>query len=466
MALSSKFNYTSMITNSTEIKEEKIYCIDPKDSAITTINNNNNKITIETEKFDSLSLLYQAELIFSVKFYKSQAKPNNVIIEDALADNICPINNFIYHLFDSITLSLNTVEIESLKDLYYPLSMMKLLTRSKEYVETEGIYDSNILDSEFDNTNVIANNPGWRKRNYRYISGPHVKTRSAGDRRAQVVIKLEDLFGFCYHYRKALYNCKVKIDFVRKISDDANKFMFYNFGTDAEREFGYIELGAIQLRIPQEVLESKYQAEYESQFLGDKEITILYNRRWTDWPPIPDLTGCQKITVRTINNPPEFILLAIIDEASVSSYSSNNGLFVSTVGGVKSDFLSGIEEVSLSFGNVQTYPSNPLKLYDQFNYMDQLYKEYCKLSHRFGHAPQLSAFEFTHNYPFICFDLQKHKQHIFSDGATIKLNFMMTSNNTKKYRCYIMYVENCMLKGRLGAQGFIDLKAVSFNTIN
>ena len=122
--------------------------------------------------------------------------------------------------------------------------------------------------------------------------------------------------------------------------------------------------------------------------------------------------------------------------------------------------------ISLSFGDSQIYPSQPFTVYDSISCIDQLYKEYTKLCRRYGHDPQLSFFEFKYIYPFVVFDLSKHDRGIFANGCQIRLRFTLKTDNTKTFKLYVMYLEDCLLKTQLTPQGLVNLRRVNFNTIS
>ena len=301
-------------------------------------------------------------------------------------------------------------------------------------------------------------------------------------------IKLADIFGFCADFKKALYHCNAKITFQRKVGDEVNKFCFFNkpqpgraaaaavaeittqdglivttFAKPAvtainknDGLFGYVNIDKMYIEIPQEFLESKNQASFESQFLGGREVSMLYNKRSTKIPTLSG-EGWQTIKLKLISGPPEMVLVCLIDNSTTNSYLTNSGLFT--------NFLDTISEINLGFGDAKKYPAFPLSKYDNISCINQLYEEYAKVSMKFGHLPQLTFLEFKNNYPFICFDLSKHDKSLFAHSVQLELNFLMKAENTKSYRVHVLYIENALMKGKLEPQGIDKLREVSFNEI-
>jgi len=453
--LPNEYSYTSSLVKASDIKEVKTYRVQPRNTNL--LNSNGNVTTIKKDSFDQISLFYKAEIVLTLSFWRTSTRAASLAPDDTVA----PINNFVYTLFDSIDLSINNTKIESLQNIYYPLTMLKMVTRSNDYLQTEGVFDSNILDSNFNNTAVAANS-GWSNRNYRYVSNAKV---DGNKRHSQVTIELKDIFGFCNTYKKPLYNCTVQLDF-KRIINDLNSF--FNRGNVANQaanppvaavmDYGFIDIDTMELRIPQIILESAKQAAYELQFQDNLEANITFNKRIFDVQTLSG-TNIQSIQLRTINNPPEYMLMAIMEDNIINNPSrfTNNGLF--------SDFLPNIERIVLKLGNTQVYPATGFEPYDQFDFSEQLYKEYINLSYKFNKAPQLTPFQFRNNYPFVCFDLSKHKENIYVAGNSIKLEFKMSATNQTNYRLFIVYVENCLFKSKLTPLGITNLQETSFNAI-
>ena len=181
-------------------------------------------------------------------------------------------------------------------------------------------------------------------------------------------------------------------------------------------------------------------------------------------------TGLQSIKVRGISNPPKFIIACLIEttnqngDAIVTTYPDNSGIFTKFL--VRTGVDQGcVEEISLTIGDSQNYPSNKLKTFDNFTMIQQMYKEYTNLCYtEFGHDPMLTYVEFENNYPFLCFDLRKHDKDIFVGNPHININFTLTADNRRKFRVFILYVENCLMKAKFTPNGISDLKTIKFNS--
>jgi hypothetical protein len=176
---------------------------------------------------------------------------------------------------------------------------------------------------------------------------------------------MSDLFGFCHDYTCPIFNCKVKLEILRKANSIASKFIFYNKPNAAITAVaanpganppvlavnaqpvnftrGYMNVESVQVRLPQHILETQSQINFEKNFLGGEEISILYKKRTVDCPVISG-RSTQVIELRTVDNPPEFILIAVMDTDVVPDYFVNNGLFTNFIPHITNPFIIWIRK--------------------------------------------------------------------------------------------------------------------------
>lgn len=468
------YGFDSSIIRSDIVKKENIVLVNP-DTSSSNLNSNDLPIIIESADFQNITCFYKSELIVTGSIFQANANP---LVPATDNNRIAPINNFPLALFDSMTLYINDVQIETLRDVYFPLTMLKFVTRSRNYINTIGELEGTIIDSPFNNSADGGLNNGWFKRNNLYMTNSETRNNI---KHFQVNIKLEDIFGYCADYRRPLYKCRIKLVLQRKVNQNQDRFIFHTFNIPAveanpnanppivavpavENNFGYIQVDRLQLRIPQVFLETQYQSRFERMFLNEKEVSMLFNQRSIHNIELSG-SGLQSLKVRGISNPPEFILACLIEttnQAGVAvntTYADNSGLF--------NNFLTNntIEEVYLTIGDSQNYPSNPLKSFDNLTMIQQMYKEYTKLCQSsFAIDPMLTFNEFKNNYPFICFDLRKHDKDIFVGNPQINMNFILRQENPRRFRVYILYVENCLMKAKFTPNGISELRAIKFNS--
>ena len=98
-----KYNYVSSIERDDVVKREYIVLLAPNINS-SQINSNDQPIIIQSNTFQNITSFYDSELILTVAFHKSSTTQNGILpdIDIADLDNVCPINNFVFSLFDSM----------------------------------------------------------------------------------------------------------------------------------------------------------------------------------------------------------------------------------------------------------------------------------------------------------------------------------------------------------------------------
>ena len=81
------------------------------------------------------------------------------------------INNFFPGMFERVSLELNDEKLEEIDDPYISSSIMKFITKSQDYVKSDGQVECFIPDSELDNTSA-ATNTGRVMRKVLYNNAP------------------------------------------------------------------------------------------------------------------------------------------------------------------------------------------------------------------------------------------------------------------------------------------------------
>ena len=242
-------------------------------------------------------------------------------------------------MFERMSLELNDEKLEEIDDPYISSSIMKFITKSQDYVKSDGQVECFIPDSEFDNTSA-ATNSGRQMRKILYNNAP---TRSF-----KVKYKLADLFNFCSEYRKALYKIPIRVTLTRRFDDEINKFLFHTAdgntianGEDfpaTPNKVGRAWLQDIVLRIPTHELNTEPSVKFLSQFNGKKEIDILFNSISMYKGDIQG-NGNKNLLITTATQPPELVVLVF--QPQRFRYTDNSGLFVN----------GDIENIELRIGN-------------------------------------------------------------------------------------------------------------------
>ena len=144
-------------------------------------------------------------------------------------------------MFERISLELNDEKLEEIDDPYVSSSIMKLITKSQDYVKSDGQMEAFIPDAQLNN-NSTAQNTGREMRKILY--------NNALTRSLKVKYKLADLFNFCSEYRKALYKIPIRVTLTRRFDDEIIKFLFHTADGDANK-VGRAWLQDIILKIQQ-----------------------------------------------------------------------------------------------------------------------------------------------------------------------------------------------------------------------
>ena len=399
-------------------------------------------------------IVFNLESTYPTDLFNSEFEAT-IVLESA-ADTIFTnqdsvlINNFFPGMFERMSLELNDEKLEEIDDPYISSSIMKFITKSQDYVKSDGQVECFIPDSEFDNTSA-ATNSGRQMRKILYNNAP---TRSF-----KVKYKLADLFNFCSEYRKALYKIPIRVTLTRRFDDEINKFLFHTAdgntianGEDfpaTPNKVGRAWLQDIVLRIPTHELNTEPSVKFLSQFNGKKEIDILFNSISMYKGDIQG-NGNKNLLITTATQPPELVVLVF--QPQTFQYTNNSGLFVN----------GNIENIELRIGNTQKYPDKPLPINaTEFFYQD-LYKQYSIACKIYGNEPLLSYYEFIKNYPMYVFSTQKQDRDVFSSGASI--NIYLKKSNAVTYRWYVLYLENKWYKSKLFPNGMSRPIQVTFNS--
>ena len=317
-------------------------------------------------------------------------------------------------MFERMSIELNDKKLEEIDNPYISSLIMKFITKSQDYVKSDGQVECFIPDSKLDNTSA-ATNTGRVMRKVPYNNAP---TRSF-----KVKYKLADLFNFCSEYRKALYKIPIRVTLTRRFDNEVNQFLFHSAAGDANA-VGRAWLQEIILRIPTHELNSEPSVKFLSQFNGNKEIDILFNSISMYKGDI-QRNGNKNLLITTATQPPELVVLVF--QPQTFEYTDNSGLFVN----------GDIENIELRIGNTQKYPDKPLPINATEFFYQHLYKQYSNACKIYGNEPLLSYYEFIKNYPMYVFSTQKQDRDVFSSGAS-----NLKKSNDTAYRWYVLYLEN------------------------
>ena len=440
----SKYDYSSTVIPVFIEKQETYIEAFPTQWSAEAANANGYKIVFNVESTYPADL-FNAELEATIVL---QSAANTIFTDQ---DSVL-INNFFPAMFERIGLELNDEKMEEVDDPYISSSILKFITKSQDYLSSDGQVEGFILDNELYNTSAITNT-GREFRKILYNSAP---TRSI-----RIKYKLADLFRFCAEYRKALYKIPIRITLTRRFDDEANKFLFHTAVNVAENQaavppvpavvnkVGRAWLQDIVLRIPTHELNSESSVDFLSQFNGKKEIDMLFNGISMYKGELQG-NGNKTILITTATQPPELVVLLF--RPQTYDYTDNSGLFET----------GDIESIELRIGNTQKYPDKPLTINATEFYYQDLYKHYSDTCKIYGNEPLLSYYEFMKNYPMYVFSTQKQDRDVFSSGASINIYVKKTSATA--YSWHVLYLENKWYKSKLFPNGMSRPTQVTFNS--
>ena len=302
----SKYNYSSNVIPVFIEKSETELQAFPTQWSAQAANSNGYKI------------VFNLESTYPTDLFNSEFKAT-IVLESAAGtiftnqDSVL-INNFFPAMFERISIELNDEKLEEIDDPYISSLIMKFITKSQDYVKSDGQVECFIPDSKLDNTSA-ATNTGRVMRKVLYNNAP---TRSF-----KVKYKLVELFNFCSEYRKALYKISIRVTLSRRFDNEINQFLFHSAAGDANA-VGRAWLQEIILRIPTHELNTERSVKFLSQFNGNKEIDILFNSISMYKGDIQG-NGNKNILVTTATQPPELVVLVF--QPQTFEYTDNSGLF-------------------------------------------------------------------------------------------------------------------------------------------
>jgi hypothetical protein len=422
----SEYDYNSVVTPIFIEKRENLIEAFPTDYSENALNNNHSNIVFQITSYDNPANLFDSEFIIEIEL---RSDANTVM----LTQDSTLINNFHTALFDEIKLEINGEIIESIQNPYIVSTMMKLISKSKDYFNEAEIYGF-ILDSTTSDNS--ANNIGRNLRKTLYNSNT---------KKIRVSLKLEDIFGFCNDYRKPLYKIPFKITLTRNVD---NKFIFHT--ADAAK-VGYLKIVSLQLNIPLNELNDDYKFTYLNQFNHNKEIDILYNQRFYYFGTTDNSSGQKSLHITTSNQPPELVVICFTP-VTAYEYEANNSLFSN----------GEISKCQLQIGSSQRYPNNnPLLIDRAAGFHEQTYKNYIKACKSNLIDPMLSYLEFRLLYPMYVFETNKQDIDLWSN--CISVNIHIHKDTATQFNYHVLYLENKWYKSKLMSNGMSRFEHINYN---
>ena len=426
-----KYDYsTNVVPVFLERKEHEIEAF-PESWSVAAANANGKNIVFRVSTYTPQADLYDGEFTAKIKLYSA----DNTVLAN---QNSTLINNFFPRLFSRITLELNSEQMDEIDDPYVASTVLKFLTKSKDYVLGDGQIESFIPDGELVNTNVNTNTG----REYRKI------LYNNDNKEFMITYKLSDIFGFCADWKKPLWKIPFTITLTRSSDEEANKFLFHTGNEDANK-VGQVSIESLNLKVPLNELNSVPQKNYESQFINNKEVDILFNGIYTFSGTIEG-NGDKSFKVTTANQPPELIVLVF--QLTTYNYEHNSGLFQT----------GDIEQIEVRIGSTQKYPVKPMTISLTSGFYEEMYKRYSYACKIYGNEPLLSYLEFKNNYPMYVFPTQKQDRDVFSNGADINFHVKKTGNIV--YKWTVVYLENKWYKSKLLPNGMSRPERILFNS--
>ena len=142
-------------------------------------------------------IVFILESTYPADFFNSEFEAT-IVLESAAGtiftnqDSVL-INNFFPAMFERTSLELNDERLDGSDEPYISSSILKFITKSQDYVKSDGQVECFIPDSELDNTSA-ATNTGREMRKVLYNNAP--------SRSFKIKYKLEDLFNYCRIIKK------------------------------------------------------------------------------------------------------------------------------------------------------------------------------------------------------------------------------------------------------------------------
>ena len=427
-----KYNYsTNVIPVFIERREEEIDAFATQ-WTVEAGNANGKNLIFDVTAYNPQADFYNAEFVAEIQL-------NSTGDTVLAAQDTVLINNFFPKLFSRITVEWNGEIMEEINDPFVTSTVLKFITKSKDYLSGDGQIEGFIPDAEFNNTHENTNT-GRELRKILYNGAPNKKF--------MITYKLSDLFGICADWKHPIYKIPFKVTLTRQSDEDTNKFLFHT-DDDNDDKVGNVIIKKINLKVPLNELNSEPQKTFESQFNSNKEVDILYNGINTYSGTVSG-NGAKTILVTTATQPPELIVLVF--QSTTYEYNDNSGLFKT----------GDISQIELRIGNTQKYPVNPMKINIAERYYEEMYKQYSYTCKIYGNEPLLSYVEFKNNYPMYVFPTQKQDRDVFSVGATI--NLYINKTTPTEYKWTVIYLENKWFRSKLLSNGMSRPQQITFNS--
>ena len=255
-----KYDYsTNVIPVFIERKEEEIDAFATQ-WTVEAGNANGKNLIFDVTAYNPQADFYNAEFVAEIQL-------NSTGDTVLAAQDTVLINNFFPKLFSRITVEWNGEIMEEINDPFVTSTVLKFITKSKDYLSGDGQIEGFIPDAEFNNTHENTNT-GRELRKILYNGAPNKKF--------MITYKLSDLFGICADWKHPIYKIPFKVTLTRQSDEDTNKFLFHSDDDDDDK-VGNVIIKKINLKVPLNELNSEPQKTFESQFNSNKEVDILYN---------------------------------------------------------------------------------------------------------------------------------------------------------------------------------------------
>lgn len=362
--------------------------------------NNNDEIRIVIQNQDSFVLPSRSSLHICGRLKKQD--------QDAATATTHLVNNAICYLFESIKYELNSVEIDSSKNL-------GITTLMKGYLSL--------------NENQANQNVGWLKVGTT-VGNNNKLTNDQGY--FEVIVPLSMLLGFAEDYQRIIVNAKHELILTRANSD-ANAVIRAAAG-DAVAEAYTITLNKVSWRVPHLKLSDKEKIRMLNYIAKDKKLTIPF-RSWAlhDHPALPQSTRhVWSVKSSTHLERPRYVIIGFQTNRKNRSEADASHFDHCSVRDVK------------VFLNTHCYPPENMNLNINQNQYALLYQSFFDFQRSYyGKAPEplLKKEQFLQNAPLLVFDCAHQSEPLKTGTIDLKIEIETIDNipeNTTAF-CLVLH---------------------------
>ena len=351
----------------------------------------------------------------------------------ARADLISIANNGILFLFDNIKYQLSGAEIES---LYHPgqaVLMHGLLKNNHSYNSGAGLNACWAMD-DGDGTAALTN-IGFKRRQNILLNNKPGTTADDNSGCFRFAIRLEDIFGFAFDYRKICYGHVHVLTLIRNINN-ANAI----FKAAACADVGKIEFTQISWHIPRIVPSDVKKYELLKLIKDQTILNVGFRMKQCITTTVPTSTSFfWRLGVRTSPEKPRYLILGF--QTGRSTEITNRSAF---------DHCQ-LENAYVLMNN-DRYPMIDYHANFPKNHYDGFYTEFWQFIEKYyGVNPTVTSTAvdpilFKKLYPIIVFDVKNQSERIQQSVVDITIQCFFGGNVAADTSAYCLMISDRKIK--------------------